>query len=75
MTTLANYATQASTWRGLVSLAVSLGILHMTPAMQDQIVAFALQIVAGGQAVIGLINLVRNERKSATVAPLSPPKE
>ncbi len=75
MNTLLNYATQASTWRGVVNLAVALGVLHMTPAAQDQIVAFALQIVAGGQALIGLINCFHNERKSANLPPISPTKE
>lgn len=73
MTTLLNYATQASTWRGVVNLAVAVGVLHLTPAAQDQIVEAALQIVAAGQAVVGLINIWHNERKCATVPPTNPP--
>ena len=56
-----SFLNQSSTYRGLISLAVSLGLLNISPEAQDQAVTVALQVIAAGQALIGLINLFRNE--------------
>ncbi len=73
MNTLLNYATQASTWRGVVNLIVALKLIDLTPALQEQIVVDLVQIVAAGQALVGLINVLHNERKAANLPPLPTP--
>lgn len=55
MTYLIERLSEPSTWRGLTALGIALGIkLH--PAMQEA-------IISAGLAIIGLINILRKERK------------
>lgn len=44
-----------STWRGLILVATALG-LKLEPELQNQ-------IVAAGLSLVGLINIVRKEKK------------
>lgn len=62
---LANYLTQPSTYRGLMSLLVSVGLINIAPQAQDAVVGSALQLIAAGAAVKGSINIIRNEKKKA----------
>lgn len=46
---------EASTWRGLIGLATAAG-LSISPE-------FATQIIAAGTGLIGIINVLRQEKK------------
>lgn len=50
------YATQPSTWRGIVGIATAAGVA-ISPEM-------SAQIIAVGLALAGLVNVFRNEKKS-----------
>lgn len=54
--TIINYLTQQSTWKGLVGLATAAGVV-ISPEL-------SAQIIAAGMAIVGLINVIRNERKA-----------
>ena len=54
--TLINYLQQASTWRGIISIATAAGVV-LSPELQ-------VQIIATGLALMGLINVIRNEKKT-----------
>jgi hypothetical protein len=53
--TILNYLSQQSTWKGLIGLATAAGVLT-SPDL-------AAAIVSAGMALIGVINVVRNEKK------------
>lgn len=55
METVLNYLTQPSTWRGLIGILTAAGIA-VSPEL-------AAQITAAGLGLIGIINVVRNEKK------------
>lgn len=55
METILNYLGQNSTWRGLIGLATAAG-LAISPEL-------AAQIMAAGMGAIGVINVVRDEKK------------
>lgn len=55
MKTILDYLTQQSTWKGLIGLATAAGIV-LSP---DQ----AAAVVAAGMALVGVINVFRNESK------------
>lgn len=63
MDTIIAYLKQASTWRGIVSLVVALGLWRISPEAQDSIVQTALLVVAAGEGLKGTINVVQNEKK------------
>lgn len=47
--------TEPSTWRGIISLATSFGIV-LRPELQSA-------IIAAGLSLIGLVNIIRKESK------------
>lgn len=49
-----NYLGQASTWRGLFGILTAFGVI-VKPEM-------ASAIIAAGMGIIGLINVIRNEK-------------
>lgn len=53
-----------STWRGIIAIATAGGV-----AIQPDL---ANAIIALGMAAIGLINVLRKEKKQPTVAPETP---
>lgn len=53
--TLLNYLSQNSTWRGLILVAASFGIVF-EPELQNHIIGAAL-------GIIGIINILRNGSK------------
>lgn len=53
--TIFNYLGQQSTWKGVIGLATAAGIT-LSPEL-------SAQIAAVGMGVIGLINVIRNEKK------------
>lgn len=55
--TLLNYATQKSTWIGLMSIIAAFGLV-IKPELADAIVTCLL-------GVFGLINVIVNEKKEA----------
>lgn len=55
MKTILNYLSQQSTWKGLIGIATAGGIA-LSP---DESAA----IIAAGLALVGLINVFRNESK------------
>lgn len=55
MNTVINYLGQQSTWKGLIGLATAAG-LALSPEQ-------SAAIIAAGVALIGLINVFRNENK------------
>lgn len=55
MNTILEYLTQQSTWKGLIGLVTALGVA-LSP---EQTTA----IIATGMALVGLINVFRNESK------------
>ena len=61
--TIIKYAKQPSTWRGIFSVLVSIGILHISPEVSDAIVAVILQFIAFGEGAKGVINIMRDEGK------------
>lgn len=54
--TLLKYLKQPSTWRGIIGIATTLGI-GISPDL-------AVEIVAAGLGLTGVINVVRNEKKT-----------
>lgn len=58
-----HYAKQPSTWKGIISWAVSAGLVSLSPEVQDSIVATGMQLVAAGAALKGTIDVFRNEKK------------
>ena len=66
---LPSYLRQPSTYRGIIGLCVSMGLFELSPEAQDQVVTVALQLLAAGHALTGLINVLRDEHKTPT-----PPK-
>lgn len=52
--TLLNYATQRSTWLGLLSVLAAFGVV-ISPDMSDAIIACVL-------GVFGLVNVIVNEK-------------
>lgn len=59
--------TQPSTLKAIVQFLVAAGVFKLAPEAQDQVVEWLGFIIAGGQALMSLINFVRNEHKSAIV--------
>lgn len=55
MKTILNYLSQQSTWKGLIGLSTAAG-LALSPEQ-------GAAIVAAGMALVGLINVFRNESK------------
>lgn len=55
MDTVLNFLGQQSTWKGLVGIVTAAGVV-ISPDM-------AQAIIATGMALIGLINVFRNEKK------------
>jgi hypothetical protein len=55
METILNYLRQNSTWRGLIGLATAAGIM-ISPELSEA-------IIAAGMGAIGVINVVRDEKK------------
>jgi hypothetical protein len=53
MKTIITYLKQESTWRGIIAIAMALGI-SLTPEQQSA-------ILAGGLALIGLINTFKKD--------------
>jgi hypothetical protein len=53
MQSLVNHLQQESTWRGLLALAIALGI-QIAPEQQEAVIAIGL-------ALIGLINIFKND--------------
>lgn len=66
METIIKYISQPSTWRGILSVLMALGILHISPEVQDHAVEAISAIVAMGLSVQGAINIYRDESKKAT---------
>jgi hypothetical protein len=56
METILNYLSQQSTWKGLIGLATAAGV-----ALSPEVAA---QIIATGMALVGLINVLRDEKKA-----------
>lgn len=54
MNTILNYLGQSSTWRGIILVAGSFGIV-LEPELQNHIVAAAL-------GAVGIINVLRNSK-------------
>ena len=65
--TLVNYLTQISTYTGLIKLACALGLFTATPEIQNQMSAAAVQFVTGVLALVGAIDLLRDEKKASNV--------
>lgn len=63
--TLINYLTQVSTWTGIVKIACALGLFAATPDLQSQLATNAVQFVTGILALVGTIDMLRDERKGA----------
>ena len=55
MDALINYLSQPSTWRGMIAIATAFGVV-ISPDL-------AKQIAVAGVGLIGVINVVRNEKK------------
>lgn len=55
MDTIFNYLSQQSTWKGLIGLGTAAGVV-LSPDL-------AAAIIAAGMALVGLINVFRNEKK------------
>jgi hypothetical protein len=55
MNTIISYLSQQSTWKGLIGLATAAGLV-LDPEQ-------AAAIIAAGMALVGLINVFRNEKK------------
>jgi hypothetical protein len=55
METILKYAEQQSTWKGLIGLSSAIGVT-VSPDLSTQIIALAM-------ALIGIINVIRNEKK------------
>ncbi len=54
--TIIEYLSQQSTWKGIIGLATAAGIV-LSPDM-------SAAIMATGMALVGLINVFRNEKKA-----------
>ena len=59
--------TQASTLKAIIQLLVAGGVIHLAPEAQDQVVHWLAEIIGGGQALLAVINFLRNERKHTIV--------
>jgi len=55
MNTILDRLSENSTWRGLILLLTSLGV-SIQPALHEY-------IIAGGLAIVGIINVLRKEKK------------
>jgi hypothetical protein len=53
--TIINYLNQQSTWKGIISIATAAGVT-VSPDLSTQIIALGL-------SVIGVINVLRDEKK------------
>lgn len=53
--TILEYASQQSTWKGLIGLTTALGVV-LSPEQ-------SAAIIAAGMALVGVINVFRNEKK------------
>lgn len=60
--TIKNYLTQPSTWKGIIYLSGALGLLTISPEVQDALIEKILLIVTGLFSVSGLIDIIKNER-------------
>lgn len=56
MDTIITYLSQQSTWKGLIGLATAAGVM-LSPDM-------SAAIIAAGMALVGVINVLRNEKKT-----------
>ena len=45
-----------STWRGLITLATATGVFTISPNLAEA-------IIAAGLGIVGLVNIIRSERK------------
>lgn len=54
---------QASTWKGLIRVAVAAGVITLSPETQDAVVTLILQIIAAGELAKGIFDVMRNENK------------
>lgn len=62
---LGEYATQPSTWKGALKLLASVGLITVSPEVQDILVGYAIKIIGGVWAIVGIVDVIRNERKQA----------
>lgn len=60
---LKTYATQPSTWKGLLRLLASVGVFSLSPEATDAAVQNILLIVGGLFAANGLIDIIRDEKR------------
>jgi hypothetical protein len=54
---------QASTWKGLIRIAVAAGVFKLSPEVQDTLISLIMQIIATGTMATGVIDAIRNENK------------
>ena len=57
------YLKQPSTWKGILSILVSLGVVTMSPDVMNSTVQAILLLIAAGEAIQGTINIAKDESK------------
>lgn len=63
MELIKNYATQKSTWVGLLKIAAAVGLFSFAPAVEDQIVDVSITVSEALLGIIGLYFVIKNDKK------------